>query len=345
MFTKKLTFYWAVIGLLAVGVSPLAFAAGTTAGDTVSNTATVSYQVGGVDQADVDSNEATFTVDRVIRMTLDQNDSPVLTVPGATAIVTSYTLTNTSNDILDFSLSAANVTTGTSTGFGADSIDGAAVAVYVDNGDGVFNAADDTSTSVDNLDEDGTATIFVVLNVPSTAIDGDILGVLLGATALDSDGSVLSETSGANTAGIDTVFGDLSGAVDSNGDAQITVYGAYEVGSATLSVAKSSTVISDPFNGTTDPKSIPGAVIEYCIVVENSGSTDADTVEVNDPLPTETTYVAGSVMTGTGAACDSSATDTGFGSTSGTPVDTVTASFGTVTSTSAVWVSFQVILN
>ena len=54
---------------------------------------------------------------------------------------------------------------------------------------------------------------------------------------------------------------------------------------------KSSTIISDPLNGTTNPKFIPGAVIEYCIAVTNaSGGADAASVAVSDPLPGEITY-------------------------------------------------------
>lgn len=57
----------------------------------------------------------------------------------------------------------------------------------------------------------------------------------------------------------------------------------------TLSVSKVSTVLSDPVNGTTDPKAIPGATIEYLITVTNTGSeaTDAGTVVVWDDAPVD----------------------------------------------------------
>jgi uncharacterized repeat protein (TIGR01451 family) len=56
---------------------------------------------------------------------------------------------------------------------------------------------------------------------------------------------------------------------------------------ATLTVVKTSTIISDPVNGTTDPKAIPGAVVRYAITVTNTGtaSVDSSTVIVTDPLP------------------------------------------------------------
>jgi uncharacterized repeat protein (TIGR01451 family) len=57
-----------------------------------------------------------------------------------------------------------------------------------------------------------------------------------------------------------------------------------------LSVTKTSTVFSDPVNNTTNPKAIPGALIEYSIGVSNIGisDADADTVFVVDTVPADT---------------------------------------------------------
>lgn len=56
---------------------------------------------------------------------------------------------------------------------------------------------------------------------------------------------------------------------------------------AVLTLAKSSTVVSDPVNGTTNPLMIPGAVVRYSIVVTNIGNTtvDASTIVLTDALP------------------------------------------------------------
>ncbi|MCP3936047.1 MAG: hypothetical protein GY708_11825 [Actinomycetia bacterium] len=53
-----------------------------------------------------------------------------------------------------------------------------------------------------------------------------------------------------------------------------------------LTIVKSSSVISDPINGGTDPLRIPGAVVEYSVIVTNNGdgSPDEDTVVVTDPI-------------------------------------------------------------
>jgi len=55
-----------------------------------------------------------------------------------------------------------------------------------------------------------------------------------------------------------------------------------------LSVSKSSAVISDPFNGTTNPLAIPGAVVEYTITISNAASTaTATSVAITDSLNAE----------------------------------------------------------
>lgn len=58
---------------------------------------------------------------------------------------------------------------------------------------------------------------------------------------------------------------------------------------ATLTVVKSSSVISDPINGTTNPKFIPGAIINYSFTVANTGpsTVDNNTVVLIDTLPSQ----------------------------------------------------------
>jgi hypothetical protein len=67
---------------------------------------------------------------------------------------------------------------------------------------------------------------------------------------------------------------------------------------ATLTVLKFSTIISDPINGTINPKAIPGAVVSYSILVSNSGTSavNAGTIFIRDPLPNTVTYNNGVVV-------------------------------------------------
>lgn len=78
---------------------------------------------------------------------------------------------------------------------------------------------------------------------------------------------------------------------------------------ATLSIAKTSSVISDPTNGATDPKMIPGAVVQYCILASNSGSATTTSIVVTDTLPANVTYVTGSMTSATSCAGAGTAED------------------------------------
>jgi uncharacterized repeat protein (TIGR01451 family) len=62
----------------------------------------------------------------------------------------------------------------------------------------------------------------------------------------------------------------------------------------TLIVTKTSAVVSDPVNGTTNPKLIPGAVVRYTISVTNTGRgvVDPATLVMTDPLPANLTFYA-----------------------------------------------------
>ena len=53
---------------------------------------------------------------------------------------------------------------------------------------------------------------------------------------------------------------------------------------AKISLAKTSKTLSDPLNGTTNPKAIPGAVIEYTLTALNSGNAPADSNLIRDGL-------------------------------------------------------------
>lgn len=68
---------------------------------------------------------------------------------------------------------------------------------------------------------------------------------------------------------------------------------------ALLLIDKTSTVISDPVNGTTNPKLVPGAVVEYAITVRNTGAgqVDASSVVVVDIMPAEMAFAVTTPVT------------------------------------------------
>ncbi|WP_353228893.1 hypothetical protein [Novosphingobium sp.] len=58
---------------------------------------------------------------------------------------------------------------------------------------------------------------------------------------------------------------------------------------ALLTISKSAALVSDPVNGTSNPKSIPGAIVAYTLTVSNSGpsAVDNNSVLIIDTLPTQ----------------------------------------------------------
>jgi uncharacterized repeat protein (TIGR01451 family) len=62
-----------------------------------------------------------------------------------------------------------------------------------------------------------------------------------------------------------------------------------EIPQPSLTILKTSTVLSDPVNNTTNPKRIPQAIVRYDITTTNSGPgvVDANTLVITDPIPTD----------------------------------------------------------
>ena len=140
---------------------------------------------------------------------------------------------------------------------------------------------------------------------------------------------------------MDTVLADGNGGLtgDANYDGIYKAADDYKVLTAALTVVKSSKIVSDPVNGTTNPKAIPGAVIEYCIAVSNAaGGTTASNITVTDVVPSDLTFVSGSIKldgTLTGSVCNADGTaggtyTAGTLTVSGTLSDITAGSSGTL---------------
>jgi uncharacterized repeat protein (TIGR01451 family) len=285
-----------VLAVAGFAASP-ASAAGTAAGTTITNTVSVDYKVGGVSQNQLSASDS-FTVDRKINLTVAQVGSTTTSVsPGQTAAVTAFTVTNASNATLDFALAASQAAGGTAAHGGTDDFNVGNVKIYVDtNSNGSFDAGDAQVTYLDQIAADSTVTVFVVADMPLGRATGDVADVRLTATAAEATaagslGATVTQTSGANTAGMDTVFADSNAGGNVAGDGAAFADDDYTVLAAALTATKTSKIISDPVNLTTNPKMIPGAVVEYCIAVANAaGSATASNINVSDTLPAATTY-------------------------------------------------------
>ncbi|NOT64846.1 MAG: hypothetical protein HOP06_02155 [Methylotenera sp.] len=102
--------------------------------------------------------------------------------------------------------------------------------------------------------------------------------------------------------------------------AQVTsLYNETHPCGALLSLQKTVNVLCDPVNGTTDPKNIPGAVVQYIITATNSGSASAILTQLSDPVGVFATFDP-NLINGTGGA-------TGCNSLTGTPTSAIGRGF------------------
>ena len=285
---KKILSIVASMALCSVALN----AAGTAAGTTVSNSATLSYTVDGATQPTVSTqNAATFVVDKKIDFSIVHDDSPkhLITTPGATDVRRSFTLENTTNKIQDFTLNAVNLTGGESYDSKADDSDVSDIEISIDDGDTWSSG----SVTVDDLGVDATLTVLVRSNVPDTNVDGNVMNIQIEATAV-KDGTTDPEeaTSTADDKDAeDTVLAEGAGVTDfanSEFDGKYSAWGGYIINSPVLTLEKSSCVYKDLVSGVSaDAKRIPSATITYLFDIENTGTINASDINITDTLPDE----------------------------------------------------------
>ena len=304
-------------GLLLSTGATSALADGTNAGDTVSNQATLDYEVGGVNQPDVLSDgdgipgngnqPTTFLVDNRVDLTMAASSNNASSGTGQILV---FTVTNTGNEDQGYALQLFTGANGSD-----DDINFNNVAIYFDaDKSGTLTVGDTAYTSgsgvrvgaVDvpaNAGVNSTIQILVIGDVPAGATTGQTADYTLKAFTLNAGTDTeTTATAGANTAGIDVVLADITaaaggvgGAADATNDGDYYATATYTVQAALLSVTKSVAVISDPINGAANPKAIPGATVRYSIVITNNGVAAATLLALTDPIPSNTWFVAGSV--------------------------------------------------
>jgi uncharacterized repeat protein (TIGR01451 family) len=354
---KRVSLAVVALSSMTVMYSANAAVGETTAGTDITNIATVNYQVGGIAQTAVNSPTASFKVDRKVIFTVSERsggNTPVS--PGQNNAITAFNVSNTGNGPEDFQLAVINTVGGTAFG-NTDNSQMNNLRIFVDsNGNNTYDAGVDTATFVNTLARDTSVTVFVLADTPATATNSQFANVQLTARAAvaGSAGATLETESASDTVGVQDVV--IADAGRDNSEAAID---QYAVVSASLAVVKTSLVLADPINcltgvgscGANVPKAIPGATVEYTIVVTNSGAANATSVALTDNIPTNTQYVAGSMRIGATAATATTVltdgVDADAGNTTGSPtVTSITVNAGTISSgggTSAV--KFRVTVN
>lgn len=372
-----------VFGALTIAGTQV-HAAGTLAGTEIKNTATLSYDINSVAQDTVTSEEAKFLVDVRVDFQVERAAGALFSTDLSTdeVVVAAIVLTNEGNSVATFKLGAADAT-GTPTVEGkidTKNFDTPTFKFYVDNGTSrTLDPADTVVTSglTADIAVDGTQNYLV------TVPKGDIKGIdedVIASTITVNGVTVTPTNPGATPLNI-TANGDGSFSDDSaTGDDQNTVQIVFADGTltpsspkgdniesvndaVTLAIAnlgngggtgdsdtsgnftKTSAVISDPINGTNNPKAIPGATVEYTITITNSGSGDASNVIISDLVPTTTTFKAGTIKWTEHGGSETTLTDGGgddAGDYNVTEAGKVTVNIGTLAANETDTIKFSV---
>jgi uncharacterized repeat protein (TIGR01451 family) len=300
------------------------------AGDSISNTATINYDIGGV--PGTGNASASFLEDRIINfiVTEDNGGMAVPVISDMTDAVMQFTVTNIGNSTQDFLLVAVN-TAPNPFGLPVDNFDPLTIQVFVESGATPgYQAVEDTAVYIDELVSNVPYVVYVVADLPTQVID-DVSAIALiaqiaegGAAGFEgaainaddngrispagvfSNGSTNVPTGTSNTmpdsaATMETVFNDpaglspedvsTDGLQDIAGNGQHSDTGTYQVMSP-VAIVKTVTVI-DPLGGT-DPH--PGATLRYQLDVIVTGNTAVDNLVINDVIPANTTYTDGSIQ-------------------------------------------------
>jgi len=142
-------------------------------------------------------------------------------------------------------------------------------------------------------------TVFVLATTPATATDGNRGIVTLVAAAKTGTGTPGTTFAGMGEGGGDAIVGSTGADGQDNG--------AYRVAAATVSIVKSAAVV-DPFGGS---EAVPGATITYTLTTTVAGSGAVSGLVINDNIPADTDYVAGSITLGGATLTDASDADAG----------------------------------
>lgn len=274
-----------------------AFAIGVPAGTTINNTAEVSYNVGTVTST-VSSNPVSVTVAEILDVVVTVQTPTVSVSPGAVAQLLRYRVTNTGNGPETFHLVMNNAIAG-------DQFDPVASspAIYLDsNNNGTLDASDAQYTAGTNdpvLNADEFVTVFVRNDIPAAVVDTNTGRSSLAATARTGSGPAGTTFAGQGAGGTDAVVGLTT--------ASSTETGVYRVEAISIAANKTQ-VVADRWGGT---RPVPGATINYTIVVSATGTGTATAAQFTDNIPANTTFVPGSLRLNTTTLTDGADLDAG----------------------------------
>jgi uncharacterized repeat protein (TIGR01451 family) len=301
-----------------------AHAAGVSAGTTIQNTASATYSNGATTET-ITSNQVDILVDEVLNVAIASQDAGNVALNSSGAVL-SFEITNTGNGPEAFRL------TPNPTLSGDDFDPTVTLLAYDSNDNGVYDAGVDATIPVGGatpaIAADDSLLVFVVTALAGTPADRDTADVRLTAVAATGSGSPGLKFTGQGAGGGDAVVGSSTASDDDDGTLIASI------GAVTLT---KTVVINDEFGG---HDAIPGATATYSIVAIVSGTGSVSNLVVSDPIPSGTTYAAGSLKLNGGALTDQTGDDAGQASGSG-----VSVNLGTMASGASRTVAFTVTLD
>lgn len=225
-FFMKRLFTMAVSSLFLMVIVQAALATGTASGTLISNFATITYSVEGIEQDPLTSATTTFLVDNMVNLTVAETSGTLTSVgviAGAADVITSFTVTNNGNTFQDYVLTVGQGVGGQSLLGKTDNFDATSCSSVIESDANIgFQPLQDTATFIDELAPDITKTVYVLCSIPAAQLNDDVSIVSLLATTYTGNvpgiGLLAAEDTGADTAGaVQVVFSDTS-AGDLQGD-------------------------------------------------------------------------------------------------------------------------------
>jgi uncharacterized repeat protein (TIGR01451 family) len=273
------------VGLAVAFGANNAHAVGAPAGTPINNTATVDYTVGTVTST-TSSNTASVVVAEILDVNVTEPTAQTPVAPGTTGQVLRFRVDNLGNGPEAFRLILNNTIAGSN----FDPV-AASPSIYMETGScaapgaGVFEGTDVpyVAGSEPLLNADECRYVFVVNNIPGSAVDGNLGRSALTAEARTGTGAAGTVFAGQGVSGTDAVVGSTL--------ATDVAQGEYLVQGVTVTAAKTQTVV-DQFGGS---RPIPQATITYSVAVNAVGTGTATASMFSDNIPAGSTYVPGSL--------------------------------------------------
>ena len=280
--------------------SAQAFAVGTEAGTSISNTATVSFTRNGSSASEVAS--VSFKVDEVVNVNVTAANASNNITNGDDNVSVTYTVTNTGNGAEEFKLLGS---IGTTNELPLNISD--LTIYYVDNAssDGSFdpNNINETLYTGGNINilKDASITVYIVTDVPNGSVLNSLTDLdLTVISQTEAQGVKASESpfgtviTGAGTDSTNAIIAIDQGRDDASSELKVTTFDP----SQSLEVLINKSILGSSAqligsNTITDQK-IPGAMVTYFIKVTVENDT-ATALSISDIIPNNMTYVAESL--------------------------------------------------